>query len=74
MPNASGNSRDDFRFPAWRDPEMTSARLHEITKAATAFANRNASDPFAFGRIFLHMKRGIVAPAEVMADAHIAAS
>ena len=73
MPNASGKSRkdraEDFSFPPWKEPKMTPQRHAEIVAAATAHAKRNASDPFAYNRIFLHMKRGLADPAEVRAGA-----
>lgn len=74
MTNASGGSRneprlDNFAFPKWREAPMTPARQTEIENAARAYAVRHPSDPFAYGRIYLYMKRGIANPAEVVADA-----
>lgn len=63
------NSKDDFKAPVWRDPLMTPAFAKELHDAASVYARRNASDPFAYGRIFLHMRRGIVSTSEVKSDA-----
>lgn len=74
MASASGKSRNEprlesYAFPKWKEAPMTPMRHAELSRAAAAFAERHPSDPFTFGRIFLYMKRGIVSPAEVLADA-----
>ena len=77
MSEVSGKSRkeprpDDFRFPEYRAPELTSQRLSQIEKAAAAFAHRHASDPFAYDRILMHMKRGLAEPDHVLSDSRVA--
>lgn len=79
MTNASGQGRNEPRlesygFPKWREAPMTPARQAEVENAARAYSIRHPSDPFAYGRIFLYMKRGIANPAEVVADARGGAS
>ena len=74
MAEANGKRRkdrdlNDFSFPEFRPPEHTISQLKEISRAAKLHAERNISDPFACGRIFLHMKRGIANVGEVIADA-----
>lgn len=74
MTQARGNSRkeprpDDFSYVKLVLPEMTPQRFRELDKAARAYAERNRSDPFAYGRIFLHMNRGLASIADVLADA-----
>jgi len=59
---------DDFTY-SFRAPDLSDARLAEINRAGRLYAERHASDPFAFGRIVCHMKRGIADPSQVAADA-----
>lgn len=73
MTDVSGKSRKDprpddysYNFSA---PEVTPQRHAEMVRAAKAHAANHLSDPFAFGRIMCHMRRGIANPAEVYADA-----
>ena len=79
MQEASGKRRkepraDDFSFPEYRAPEMSAERYRACHNAATAFAKRHASDPFAYGRIMLYMKRGIFTPDEVRSDSRVAST
>lgn len=74
MTDASGPRRkerdaNDFSFPEFRQVEMNAQRESAIHAAAKLHASRNESDPFAYGRIYLHMKRGIANVGEVTADA-----
>jgi hypothetical protein len=73
MTTASGKRRkdprsDDFSYPKWTEPLMTETRHRDLVAAAKVYAERHASDPFAFGRIYLHMKRGLADPADVRAE------
>lgn len=58
---------DEFHIPTYHPPKLTTARLTEIGRVARMFAERNRSDPFAYARIALHMRRGIIDPADVIA-------
>lgn len=40
-------------------------------KVATAVAAWDLSDPFAFGRAFLHAKKGIIDPEEIAKEMHL---
>lgn len=57
---------DDFTYN-FRAPELNPQRADEIERAARAYGERNASDPFAYSRMLCHMKRGIENPQEVVA-------
>lgn len=58
----------------YRAPPMTEKRRSEIEVAAIAHAQADHSNPFAWGRVRLHMKRGIEEPAKVRAAAFAALS
>lgn len=49
-----------------RIPLQTPKYLIEMERAAVEHAEANRSDPFARGRIWLHMKRGLLLPSDVM--------
>lgn len=40
-----------------------------LIDAATAHARANNSDPFAYGRVMLHMRQGLEFPSDIKADA-----
>lgn len=52
-------------YPPYRKPEVT---LGMIDKAATAQAQWDNSDPFAYGRTALWVKQGYAEPNEVIKD------
>lgn len=56
---------DAAEFPPYRKPEVT---LGKIEKAATAMAEWDNSDPFAYGRTALHVKQGYLDPNEVIKE------
>jgi hypothetical protein len=60
---------DDGRpIPAFRPPMNDEKRLREVGQAASIFAEAHASDPFAYGRATLYMKRGLEYPSDVKAE------
>jgi hypothetical protein len=60
---------DDGRpLKPFRAPVNDAKRLSEIYQAAAVYREAHASDPFAYGRAVLHMKRGIDFPSEVKAE------
>jgi len=76
MTSVSGKRRptnesraDDYSFPIWRPPVFTDSQYTELRRAARAYAERNRSDPFAFGRIMCHMLRGFENASEVYSTA-----
>lgn len=67
----SEDSTTDFgnNIPkTYRVPVQTPKYRIEMERAAAAHVEANRSDPFARGRIWLHMRRGLVLPSDVLAD------
>ena len=50
----------------YRVPDVTPERAAIIHRAATAYAQRHSSDPWAYGRISLHMRRGLIDPDQLL--------
>lgn len=72
MPQATGKRRkkdsdsvENFSFN-YRAPEWTHSHLAEFSRVAKAHAAQNPSDPFAYGRAFTHLKRGIADASELL--------
>lgn len=70
MKDASGTRRkdprpDDYSYAPFRAPEVTPERYREFHKAAKTYAQYEPSDPFAYGRAMLYLKRGILDPSEL---------
>jgi hypothetical protein len=79
MPESSGGRRsdskpDNFSFPSFKEPDITAERRREFYRVARAYADSHPSDPFMFARIYCHLRRGIITPAEVSADTTIVKS
>lgn len=53
-----------YRVPVWNDTDKARQR-----EAALLHAEVNASDPFAFGRMVLHLERGLDRSDDVATDA-----
>jgi hypothetical protein len=57
-----------LRTRTYRKSALDEFTLH---KAATLHARANSADPFAFGRILLHMRQGYVEPQEAITSASV---
>lgn len=64
-----GIGLEDLRPPEYKTPVVTHERGLEIERAANLHATADLSDPFARPRIITHMKRGLVLPSDVIAEA-----
>jgi hypothetical protein len=67
MQDASGPRRkdprpDDYGYAPFVSPELTPERYRAYHKAAKVHAEYDRSDPFAYGRAMLYLKRGILNP------------
>lgn len=80
MPKTPGQSKrrkdsdsvENFSYK-FAPPRWTPTQLVELQRAAHMHAQRNPSDPFAFGRMLTHLKRGLANVADVIADNKAAA-
>ena len=55
---------DEFAIPTYRKPVWSDTQLVEFNKVARNYADRNRSDPFAYGRALAHLKRGLADPSD----------
>ncbi len=74
MPQASGKRRkkdsdtvENFGFK-YNAPTWSPAQFAELERAARTYAEHERSDPFAYGRMLAHLKRGIADVEQVSAD------
>lgn len=72
MTSASGKRRneskpEDYSFK-YTAPVWTPAQTEMLRRAASHHAQANPSDPFAYGRMLCHLRRGIEAPAGASLD------
>jgi hypothetical protein len=72
MTSASGQRRKEpkpenytynFTAPIW-----TPTQMNVLRRAASMHAEANRSDPFAYGRMLCHLKRGIEVPGGVISE------
>jgi hypothetical protein len=66
MTSASGKRRteskpEDYSFK-YTAPIWTQAQTDHLRRAASLHAQANPSDPFAYGRMLCHLRRGIETP------------
>lgn len=65
----SARFEDDKPAKPFMPPVMTTKRRTEMDRAAAAHVEVNRSDPFAYNRVMLYMRRGIELPSDVLAEA-----
>ena len=63
------SSRKAWDLPPYRVPDTDP---HALREAALAHARANDSDPFAMGRVMLHLRMGYEFPSDVARDAQSA--
>lgn len=63
-------SDDDAPARPYIPPVMTLGRRVDISNALARHVEANRSDPFAGGRIKMHMERGLELPSDVLEEAN----
>ena len=67
-PRGERRTDDEPNPVQFNPPQFNRGQLQEVYRAAAAYAAKERSDPFAFGRMLTHLKRGIANINEVISD------